>query len=254
MTASPYNTRIRSGFTLVELSMALVIIGLLIGGLLVGQSLIESSKINAQVKQLQEYDIATRTFRQKYKQWPGDSTYFPHTAGYTEGNGNGFINDHGGNLPPQVLLDEPSRFFNHLYLSGSIKESHSAVYSPIGTGAMPETKISKGRGLTVSMNLRGDLFYFLGIYEIIGGAMAYFQMSQSGIMSPKTAMMLDSKMDDGIFNTGNVRSVTEYTTASNTAFPHYSETSAICTNSGVAYNLNNTSNTACRLGSVDEFI
>ena len=48
----------KSGFTLVELSIVLVIIGLLIGGILVGQSLIESAKMNSFVRQVQQIDIA----------------------------------------------------------------------------------------------------------------------------------------------------------------------------------------------------
>jgi len=240
--------RKNNGFTLVELSIVLVIVGLLIGGLLVGQSLMDSAKLNSQVKQLEQYDIATTNFRQKYKQWPGDSTYFPHSTGYTTGNGDGFINDHGGNNPPQSLLDEPARFFNHLYLSGNLKEDHSSAYSPIGKGSMPELKIAKGRGMTVTMTGKGELYYFLGIYEIIGGSMAYYQMSPSGIMTASTAMAIDAKLDDGIPNKGNILATQQYPQGPTSAIPHALDTAANgCTTSGTAYNLANSSDTACRL-------
>ena len=66
----------KKGFTLIELSIVLVIIGLLIGGVLVGQSLIESAKINQEVRRLSQYAIAVVQFKQKFKQEAGDSNFF----------------------------------------------------------------------------------------------------------------------------------------------------------------------------------
>lgn len=66
----------KNGFTLVELSIVLVIIGLLIGGILVAQSLIDSTKIQSQIRQFQQFDIAINSFRSKFGQLPGDSSLF----------------------------------------------------------------------------------------------------------------------------------------------------------------------------------
>ena len=65
------------GFTLVELSIVLVIIGLLTGGILVAQSLIDTAKIQSQIKQVQQLDIAYYGFESRYRQIPGDSNLFP---------------------------------------------------------------------------------------------------------------------------------------------------------------------------------
>ena len=65
-----------NGFTLIELSIVLVIIGLLIGGILVGQSLIQSAAINATVSQIQQFDASTMAFKSKYKYLPGDAPAF----------------------------------------------------------------------------------------------------------------------------------------------------------------------------------
>ena len=64
----------KSGFTLVELSIVLVVIGLLIGGILVGRSLIDSAKINKQIQQIEQIQIAVNQFKNKFKSLPGDTT------------------------------------------------------------------------------------------------------------------------------------------------------------------------------------
>ena len=63
----------KKGFTLVELSIVLVIIGLLIGGILVGQSMISTSKIQSFVRQIQQMDVAVSDFKNKYGQLPGNT-------------------------------------------------------------------------------------------------------------------------------------------------------------------------------------
>lgn len=62
----------QSGFTLVELSIVLVIIGLIIGGVLKGQELIGNAQIKNVVSQAQAYRAATVAFRDKYGALPGD--------------------------------------------------------------------------------------------------------------------------------------------------------------------------------------
>lgn len=62
----------RHAFTLIELSIVLVIIGLIVGGVLVGKDLIEAAKIRSQVSQIEKYQTAANTFRLKYNCIPGD--------------------------------------------------------------------------------------------------------------------------------------------------------------------------------------
>lgn len=62
----------QKGFTLVELSIVLVIIGLIIGGILKGQELIGNAQIKNVVSQAQSYQAATAAFRDKYNALPGD--------------------------------------------------------------------------------------------------------------------------------------------------------------------------------------
>src|ERR1700712_2724582 len=60
------------GFTLIELSIVLVIIGLIVGGVLVGQDLVRAAAVRAQISQIEKYNTAVNTFYGKYGYLPGD--------------------------------------------------------------------------------------------------------------------------------------------------------------------------------------
>jgi prepilin-type N-terminal cleavage/methylation domain-containing protein len=61
-----------SGFTLIEMAIVIVIIGLLIGGVLVGRDMISAAEVRAQVLQIEKYNTAANVFREKYACLPGD--------------------------------------------------------------------------------------------------------------------------------------------------------------------------------------
>lgn len=83
----------RTGFTLIEVSIVLVIIGLIIGGVLVGRDLIRAAEVRATIAQFERFNVAANAFRNKYNCLPGDCP----TAGefgidpLSAGNGDGFI-------------------------------------------------------------------------------------------------------------------------------------------------------------------
>jgi prepilin-type N-terminal cleavage/methylation domain-containing protein len=60
------------GFTLVELSIVLVVVGLAIGGVLVGKDLIRAAEYRKFHSQIESYQLASNTFRVKYNAVPGD--------------------------------------------------------------------------------------------------------------------------------------------------------------------------------------
>ncbi len=93
----------QSGFTLIELAIVLVIIGLLLGGVLKGQELINSAKIKNIVNDFNSTSAAIYGYQDRYKALPGDelaatkvarwaNTAYPTTTG---GDADGTI-DSGG--------------------------------------------------------------------------------------------------------------------------------------------------------------
>ena len=71
------------GFTLIELSIVLVIIGFVVGGVLVGQELIETAKLRAVVSQIDQIRVGANTFRTKYNALPSvadERTHGPLTT------------------------------------------------------------------------------------------------------------------------------------------------------------------------------
>ncbi|MEI6729672.1 MAG: prepilin-type N-terminal cleavage/methylation domain-containing protein [Pseudomonadota bacterium] len=62
----------KSGFTLIELSIVMVIIGLIVGGVFVGQDLIRAAEIRSTISQIEKYDASVMTFFGKYGEIPGD--------------------------------------------------------------------------------------------------------------------------------------------------------------------------------------
>jgi prepilin-type N-terminal cleavage/methylation domain-containing protein len=86
----------KNGFTLIELSLVLIIIGLLFGGITTGISLVKSARIQSVISSTTERIRDIKTFQTKYKSYPGDmidaSSNF---TGATDGNGNDWINGNG---------------------------------------------------------------------------------------------------------------------------------------------------------------
>ena len=56
----------RSGFTLIELAIVLVVIGLITGGILVGQDLIQAGQLRSVISQVEKYETAANSFKLKY--------------------------------------------------------------------------------------------------------------------------------------------------------------------------------------------
>ena len=190
----------QSGFTLVEIAIVLVIIGLLIGGILKGQAMIESAKVKALAKDFEAVATAVNGYQDKFRAIPGDdpnavvnlgaSASVPAVAATT---GNGLLDNitwigaaiTAPGVAAVVNTNESSMFWEQARLAGFI--SGSPTYGT-GTNAV-------GGILGITTNTLHVSFS--------GGITGSFTVCSSAIPG-KLAKQLDKIMDDGDAITGSV--------------------------------------------------
>lgn len=80
------NSKLHKGFTLIEISIVVIVVGLLVAGVLGGQEVIKAMKINATISQMNEITAAANSFKSKYDSLPGD---MPDATDYWGATGTG---------------------------------------------------------------------------------------------------------------------------------------------------------------------
>lgn len=225
--------RSQAGFTLVELAVVMIIIGLLIGGVLKGQELVKNAQITATVAQIKGIDAATSAFRDMYSGIPGDlRNATTRIAGCTAtaspvcnaaaGTGNGQLST----APTATPGTEASAYFVQLALADLLSGIDTAAATTCASWGLcyPEAKAGSGAGLQIG--------YFAG--GALGGAAAaprgHYLTIQTGpqtgqgttagaqALTPNQAARIDSKVDDGRPATGSVVSGGATACVSGTAY------------------------------------
>ena len=198
---------IMNGFTLVELSIVLVIIGLLIGGILVGQSLIESAKINSTAQQIQQFDAGVMAFKSRYKGLPGDSIYFG-------GDGDGYIDKDNTSIYVDSFCIESAKFFPSMDIKtypginsctanvkGSSKNIPLAKMGKSGTMVIASAKAASNATYAAAAKPENYYAYITAITSQFTTT-----TSANSAFKPIELQSLDSKIDDGVANLGYVLS------------------------------------------------
>ncbi len=216
------------GFSLVELSIVLVILGLLTGGILTGQNLIRAAELRSITTEYQAYQAAVNTFRDKYFALPGDMTNAGDFWGMADTSGTGGEcgdpqNDTGigtqtcnGNGDGAVAITslaansyEAFRFWQHLSNAGLIEGSFTGVNDPTQhaqEGAIlgeniPRGKISGSGYFITNLGIQSaSTGYFDGEY---GNVFHFGADTSSGpsvyypLLRPEEMWNVDTKIDDG---------------------------------------------------------
>jgi len=255
--------RALSGFSLIEMSIVLVIIGTITGGILLGKSMLTTSRVQTVMTDANNYITAVGNFKQQYQALPGDiatatslwgadSVSCPTGGGATgtcNGNGDGQI----GGVSGSGHEYEVFRFWQQLNLAGLINQKNSGVpgsastlQAVIGTN-VPAGSVEgsgwsvfwAGGGATSNSVDSTDFFpgYWGNVLEF--GTVYSTALTSGPVLTAEQAAGIDSKIDDGAPGTGKVRSA-----VNGSNFAPSCATTAVA--STATYNVSN-SNKVCSL-------
>ena len=191
----------QSGFTLVEIAIVLVVIGLLLGGVLKGQELIESSKVKSMAKDLTSYSTMMTAYQDRYRGVPGDDL----TATTNVDRGWGLATAKFAAGDNDALIGTPTVLTNAATMAAATNKSETTTVE----------NFSAIQALRYAGFLEGDVLMATPLRNAVGGYIA-FTNGVLGIahnvvcfsgLNGKQAGALDRLLDDGISNTGRVRSI-----------------------------------------------
>lgn len=222
----------RAGFTLIELSIVLVIIGLIVGGVLAGNHLIQVAQMRATVQQTDSYKAAMSTFRVKYNGMPGDlmataaANFGMQTRSGADGHGDGdgLLESCSGGRSPTVAGCETVLFWRDLSYANLIGESFTTATDalatiPAGSSGLYYPTSKLGRGVFIPFYESLDSNFLK-----VGNHLALTKLTSTdgsgnytvaSVVTPWESWQIDQKIDDGLPNTGFVQFTNATTNISN---------------------------------------
>lgn len=262
---SPVNTLTRTrGFSLVEMTVVLVILGLLIGGILAGQQMQSNAKLRSVATQASEYIQAIGQFQSQYQALPGDMTTATRLWGRADNDptvtsncaagvigtavsaitAGATCNGNGDSRIGLVAADyyEIFRAWQHLKNAGFVKGSYSGVAGSSGTSqALVGTNIPASEYKKAGFDIRYiadgaipvDYFNTLSYGHVLhfGEEVTGNNFAHGAVLSARQSYELDKKFDDNLPNTGAI----------------LSKNQAACVSATPAYLLGQTENKQCTL-------
>jgi prepilin-type N-terminal cleavage/methylation domain-containing protein len=219
------------GFTLIEMSIVLIIIGLIIGGILKGQELIESARQKNFVSQTDGIKAAINSFSDRFRALPGDSSRTTNICALCAGgNDNGVVGTAATNYAGIIATDadavstEYKEFWNHLVGSGMIGGGSTIATataagnfaggpnpSPFPGSSFPQSGLFVTYGTHEGEGVAGQdtTGHWLRAqrYGATGGVFAAAASPGDAIIAPQRAFQLDLKYDDGRASLGRIRAL-----------------------------------------------
>ena len=215
--------RYQQGFSLIEMSVVLAVVGLLLGGILVGKDIARGAQVTATYGEATSLQNALSTFMEIYGSIPGDmidaTNQWGSTGASCETTESTTFATCDGNGDGRIYAGEAGTFyevfaaFKHLSNAELIQGRYTGVSSPASTADSDNAVI--GTNIPAS-KLSGGGFYFMWpgggagyfstpLYHILHlGAQVGTSPPRAGLLSPEEALKLDTKYDDGKPGMGNI--------------------------------------------------
>jgi prepilin-type N-terminal cleavage/methylation domain-containing protein len=194
----------QTGFTLVEIAIVLVIIGLLLGGILKGQEMIVQAKVKNSISDFSGISAAYFGYQDRYRAIPGDdkdATRWGIPVAEA-GDGDRVL---AGTYASTVATEETNMWWDHLRRSGFVTGGNGIAH--------PNNSFNGLLGVQQGDNAGGT---------VLGGFSNLFLCSTN--LPDKVAIALDVQMDDGNPGAGAVRAPDTGVSALATAASAYAET------------------------------
>lgn len=200
-----------SGFTLVELSIVIVIIGLIIAGITTGKSLVKQAQVRALATNVDKVKVAVNSFKLQYNGLPGDinnaSSYWGGAA--NPGNFDGRIQSHLGATSGDIQNNESFAAWQHLALAGLIQGSYTGVNGagPVIGGNVPESGYGNKTTMWFTTTDLWSTYPMTSTKLIVGGTASNGWTDYR--INIIDASNLDTKIDDGLPYSGNMVTFTD---------------------------------------------
>lgn len=186
----------KRGFTLIELSVVIVIIGLIVAGIVAGQSLVKQAKLRAVIADFNKINQSINTFELQYDALPGDiSNFNSYFSGSPVGDGNGAL------VRDSADLTENLYFWQHLASAGFIDGvfTHADQGSP---SALPGVSVLASP-ISNAGYFMSDAYESPGLFGVTSGTVVSLTNFNTGddfgsVLSALDAQIIDLKMDDGL--------------------------------------------------------